>query len=176
MAKKKKAVPIKLNAVWEITEAAMYIEQLDAEDKRIEPEDLIKIYRGNFTPLLYDKRIPAEQVWEVSIQIDYTENGVLNHDTMEWTFHDPMTFNELMQGCKRFMVKEAGITTIWQGISHTWRAYVNRDFKDRPDRKIISAWAVATCESIAKPVLSSHSYTYFASLLNKDFRKGHYLI
>ena len=166
----------KLNAVWEILETAAYVEQLEQQGLAISKYDLIKIYRGNFLPMICDNRIAAEQVWSVEIEITFTQDGETHKDKVDWEFGTPMTFNELLKGSSRFQTTEAGLTTVWQGIGHEWRNHVKKHFGKDSGKSAITAWATASCTAMVKPVTALHRYTRAAVLLNADFRTGAYLL
>lgn len=172
MAKRKvKTVTTQLNAVWEIMEAAMYIDKLK---RSVVKMDLIKIYRGNFLPCLYDERIDPRCKWKVTLTITFLnaqkEQCV---DNLEWEFGTPMTFREMIMGNKNHFMYEAGFKTIWQGINHEWHNYCKKHLKDATP---LSAWATATTTTQVKPVKFNHAHTHYASKLNKDFRTNDYLI
>lgn len=169
MAKQKRELK-KLNAIWNIPEAAMY---LDSKKGPTTIPDLIKIYRGNFVPMLYDYRLDEHFKWDLSIEVIYRDkDGIKCTDKLEWDFNTPMTFKQMLHGNDNMFVTEAGLKTIWQGVGHEWTNYVT---KKLVGTTIISAWAIATTEGYAKPINAMHRYTRMASKLNKDFKTGHYL-
>ena len=173
---KHKLVTTKLNAVWEIMETAQLINKLDKEGIALEHRTLLHIYRGNFMPCLLDERIQEKQIFSLKIEIDYDENDEPQKDTMEWEFETPMTFRQVLKGNSEMFVEEAGIKTIWQGVQHEWSNYVRKNFSNREDRKVYSAWAVATCTAMTKPLTFSDYNSTYAARLNKDFRTGKYLL
>ena len=177
MAKNKpKLQRTQLNAVWEIMETAQFIDKLDKEGIKLQSETLLHIYRGNFMPCLLDERIQEKQIFSLKIEIDYDENDEPQKDTLEWEFETPMTFRQVLKGNSEMFVEEAGIKTIWQGVQHEWSNYVRKNFSNREDRKVYSAWAVATCTAMTKPLTFSDYNSPYAARLNKDFRTGKYLL
>lgn len=177
MAKRKvKRQETILNAVWEIIETAQYINKLDEENIELHPIALINIYRGNFMPCLLDKRIDEKQVFTLRIEIDYDENDEPQKDTLEWEFETPMTFRDVLKGNPKMYIHEAGLKTVWLGVQHEWSNYVNKNFSHREDRKVYSAWAVATCTAMTEPLNVNHLNSPFAARLNRDFRTGKYLL
>lgn len=177
MAKSKsKLQRTQLNAVWEIIETAQFIDKLDKEGIDLHPITLLHIYRGNFMPCLLDKRINEKQVFHLKIEIDYDENDIRQKDTLEWEFETPMTFKQVLKGNHEMFVEEAGIKTIWQGVQHEWSNYVRKNFSHREDRKVYSAWAIATCTAMTKPLSVNNANSPYAARLNKDFRTGMYLL
>lgn len=167
-----KTVTTQLNAVWEMVEAGMFLDLI--KHRKPTREEMITMYRGNFIPCVYDQRVNENCVWKLHLEVIYLDlNNEEQTDTMTWEFGTPMTFKEMLTGKSDYLVKEAGLTTVWQGVTHEWKNYVKRNLKGVDP---ISAWVTASTTSQVKPLTFMHRHSHFASDLNKDFRTGKYLL
>ena len=130
----------KLSATWEILSTAEYVESMD---RNINNDDLVKIYKGSFVPLLLANRVERKQIWTVAIKTTAkADDGTLHEHEMEWSFNKPMSIKEVINGAKHIKVESDGIKTRWQGVSKQWLDAVDEDLKGLT---AVSAWATATC-------------------------------
>lgn len=116
---------------------------MESLDRNVNDDDLVKIYKGSFVPLLLANRVERKQIWTVAIKTTAkADDGTLHEHEMEWSFNKPMSIKEVINGAKHIKVESDGIKTRWQGVSKQWLDAVDEDLKGLT---AVSAWATATC-------------------------------